>query len=87
MLIKVSYGKNKTREGRFRAKGQILIPTPESVEYFSDPDEGSTFDTEAQAEERAWSLAVTWRDREMPYAEIADDKGRSKPAAADWRPD
>ena len=73
-----------TLGGRFRAKGEIIVYVEGSyqIQEFTDPDQSLTFATESEVEDRIWQLAMSWRDTEMPSADLMDDKGRCSRAGA-----
>jgi hypothetical protein len=78
MQIKVSYVREHTSKG-FHANFRLLVPTSDGIgvrKPFSDPE---AWETEVEAEKKAWLLAVAWRNQEMPHAEISDNKGRREP--------
>jgi hypothetical protein len=64
-------------EGRFAAKAEIhvYVAGKYTSHGFRDPDESLTFSTESEVEDRIWQLATSWRNNEMPSADLYDDKG------------
>ena len=78
MKVTVVYKCEQTPDSRFRAKGEIIICAEGRyvIHEFREPDDSLTFDTTAAAEGRTWQLALSWRDTEMPSADLIDDKGR-----------
>ncbi len=78
MTVTVAYKCEQTPDSRFRAKGEMIIFAEGSyvIHEFRDPDDSLTFDTRADAEGRTWQLAMSWRNTEMPSADLVDDKGR-----------
>jgi hypothetical protein len=78
MTVPVVYKCEQTPGSRFRAKGEIIIFAEGKyvIQEFRDPVDSLTFDTTADAEGRTWQLALSWRDTEMPSADLIDDKGR-----------
>ena len=84
MAVTVAYKCEQTPDSRFRAKGELILFAEGRyvIQEFRDPDDSLTFDTKADAEDRTWQLAISWRDKEMSLADLIDDKGHCSPGSA-----